>query len=65
MGIFPGAEFIRRPKKGRGFEMGRIAGWAAGRGYGNLIVVNENMKKPSVFFQHLKRRVRFLMYLDL
>ncbi|KAI0321053.1 anticodon-binding protein, partial [Amylostereum chailletii] len=29
--ISPGAELIRRPK-GRGFEMGRIAGWAAGRG---------------------------------
>ncbi|KAI0313270.1 Brix-domain-containing protein [Amylostereum chailletii] len=46
VGIFPGAEFIRRPK-GRGFEMGRIAGWAAGRGYSNLIVVNEDTKKPN------------------
>ena len=28
MDVFPGAEFVRR-KKGRGFEMGRIAEWAA------------------------------------
>jgi rRNA maturation protein Rpf1 len=46
VGVIPGAEFIRR-KKGKGFEMGRIAGWAAGRGYGCLCVVNEDMKKPS------------------
>ncbi|KAH9066592.1 Brix-domain-containing protein [Lactarius vividus] len=46
VGIFPGAEFHRRPKT-RGFEMGKIAGWAAGRGYSNLIVVNENSKKPN------------------
>jgi ribosome production factor 1 len=44
--IFPGSEFIRR-KKGRGFEMGRIAGWAADRGYSKMIVVNEDVKKPS------------------
>ena len=47
VGIFPGAEYIRR-KKGKGFEIGRIAGWAAGRGYKHLLVVNEDMKKPSV-----------------
>ena len=46
VGVFPGAEFIQR-KKGKGFEMGRIAGWAAGRGYKHLLVVNEDMKKPS------------------
>ncbi|KAH9975850.1 anticodon-binding protein [Lactifluus volemus] len=46
VGIFPGAEFHRRPKT-RGFEMGKIAGWAAGRGFSNLVVVNENMKKPN------------------
>ncbi|KAH9943805.1 Brix-domain-containing protein [Amylocystis lapponica] len=45
-GVFPGAEFIRR-KKGKGFEMGRIAGWAAGRGYSHLVVVNEDVKKPN------------------
>lgn len=49
VGIFPGAEFIRR-KKGKGFEMGTIAGWAAGRQYGAMIVVNEDMKKPSENF---------------
>ncbi|KAI0065610.1 Brix-domain-containing protein [Artomyces pyxidatus] len=46
VGVFPGAEFYKRPK-GRGFEMGNIASWAAGRGYTNLIVVNENTKKPN------------------
>ncbi|KAF8202379.1 anticodon-binding protein [Pholiota molesta] len=46
VGVFPGAEFIRR-KKGKGFEMGRIAGWAADRGYKHLCVVNEDMKKPN------------------
>ncbi|KAH7890761.1 anticodon-binding protein [Phlebopus sp. FC_14] len=46
VGVFPGAEYIRR-KKGKGFEMGRIAGWAAGRGYKHLLVVNEDMKKPN------------------
>ncbi|KIY65109.1 Brix-domain-containing protein [Cylindrobasidium torrendii FP15055 ss-10] len=44
--VFPGAEFIRR-KKGKGFEIGRIAGWAAGRGYKHMCVVNEDMKKPN------------------
>lgn len=44
--VFPGAEFIRR-KRGHGFEMGRIAGWAGNRGYGAMMVVNEDMKKPS------------------
>ncbi|KDR80620.1 hypothetical protein GALMADRAFT_207637 [Galerina marginata CBS 339.88] len=46
VGVFPGAEFIRR-KKGKGFEVGRIAGWAADRGYKHLCVVNEDMKKPN------------------
>lgn len=46
VGVFPGAEFIRR-KKGKGFELGKIAGWAADRGYKHLCVVNEDTKKPS------------------
>lgn len=46
VGVFPGAEFVRR-KKGKGFELGRIAGWASGRGYGSMVVVNEDHKKPS------------------
>ncbi|KAJ7639257.1 anticodon-binding protein [Roridomyces roridus] len=46
VGVFPGAEFVRR-KKGKGFEMGRIAGWAAGRAYKQMIVVNEDHKKPN------------------
>ncbi|KAG8834952.1 hypothetical protein FRC17_006255 [Serendipita sp. 399] len=46
VGVVPGAEFVRR-KKGKGFEIGVIAGWAAGREYGAMLVVNEDMKKPS------------------
>ncbi|KAJ7173808.1 anticodon-binding protein [Mycena filopes] len=46
VGVFPGAEFIRR-KKGKGFELGRIAGWAAGRGYRHMCVVNEDSQKPN------------------
>ncbi|KAF9531681.1 anticodon-binding protein [Crepidotus variabilis] len=46
VGVFPGAEFKSR-KKGKGFEMGRIAGWAADRGYKHMCVVNEDMKKPN------------------
>jgi len=49
VGVFPGGEFIRR-KKGKGFELGRIAGWAADRGYKHLCVVNEDMKKPSEYY---------------
>ena len=47
LGVFPGAEFRRR-KKGGGHELGRIAGWAADRGYKHMCVVNEDMKKPSM-----------------
>lgn len=49
VGVFPGADFVRR-KKGKGFELGRIAGWAADRGYKHLCVINEDMKKPSALF---------------
>ncbi|KAF8328399.1 Brix-domain-containing protein [Cantharellus anzutake] len=44
--VVPGAEFIRR-KQNQGFEIGRITGWAAGRGYSSLIVVNEDRKKSN------------------
>ena len=44
--IFPGGEFFKRPK-GRGFELGRVARWAAKRGYAALLVVNEDHKTPS------------------
>lgn len=46
VGVIPGAEFIRR-KKNKGFEIGRVAGWASGRGYGSILVVNEDQKKCS------------------
>ena len=44
--VFPGGEFFKRPR-GRGFELGRVARWAAKRGYGAAIVVNEDHKMPS------------------
>ncbi|WVO12900.1 hypothetical protein L204_100508 [Cryptococcus depauperatus] len=44
--VFPGGEFFKRPR-GKGFEIGRVARWAAKRGYGALIVVNEDHKKPN------------------
>jgi hypothetical protein len=30
--------------------MGRIAGWAADRGYSKMVVVNEDVKKTSKHF---------------
>ena len=45
-GVFPGGEFFKRPK-GRGYELGRISRWAAKRGFGAVIVVNEDHKTPS------------------
>lgn len=44
--VFPGGEFFKRPK-GKGFEIGRVSRWASKRGYGALIVVNEDHKIPS------------------
>lgn len=44
--VFPGAE-VRKRLKGRGFEMGRIARWAAKRKYAAMVIVNEDHKKPS------------------
>lgn len=46
VGVVPGAEFVRR-KKNKDHEIGKIATWAAGRGYGSLMVINEDRKKPS------------------
>lgn len=44
--VFPGGEFFKRPK-GKGFELGRVARWAAKRGFGAMIVVNEDHKSAS------------------
>ncbi|KAJ9121645.1 hypothetical protein QFC22_002265 [Naganishia vaughanmartiniae] len=44
--VFPGAE-VRKRMKGRGFEMGRIARWAAKREYAAMVVVNEDHKRPN------------------
>jgi ribosome production factor 1 len=45
-GIFPGGEFFKRPK-GKGFEIGRVARWAAKRGFKAVCVVNEDHKIAS------------------
>lgn len=45
-GIFPGGEFFKRPK-GKGFEIGRVARWAAKRGFNAVCVVNEDHKIAS------------------
>ncbi|WWC92398.1 uncharacterized protein L201_007355 [Kwoniella dendrophila CBS 6074] len=44
--VFPGGEFFKRPR-GKGYEIGRVARWAGKRGYGALIVVNEDHKAPN------------------
>jgi ribosome production factor 1 len=44
--VFPGGEVYKR-LKGRGFELGRIARWAAKREFKAMIVVNEDHKTPS------------------
>ncbi|GFZ48012.1 Brix domain-containing protein [Saitozyma sp. JCM 24511] len=44
--VFPGGEFFKRPK-GKGFELGRVARWAAKRGFGAMIVVNEDHKAAN------------------
>ena len=41
VGVVPGVEYVQR-KKGKGFEVGCIAGWAAGRGYKHLVIVNKD-----------------------
>lgn len=46
--VFPGGQFFKRPR-GRGFELGRLARWGIKRGFGAVIVVNEDHKQPSKF----------------
>jgi ribosome production factor 1 len=46
--VFPGGEFFKRPR-GKGFELGRLARWGIKRGFGAVIVVNEDHKAPSTF----------------
>jgi ribosome production factor 1 len=44
--VFPGGEFFKRPR-GKGFELGRLGRWGIKRGFGAVIVVNEDHKAPS------------------
>lgn len=46
--VFPGGQFFKRPR-GKGFELGRLARWGIKRGFGAVIVVNEDHKMPSEF----------------
>jgi len=46
--VFPGGQFFKRPR-GKGFELGRLARWGIKRGFGAVIVVNEDHKMPSRF----------------
>jgi ribosome production factor 1 len=54
--VFPGAE-VRKRMKGRGFEMGRIARWAAKREYAAMVVVNEDHKRPSKRFESCSHKL--------
>lgn len=44
--VLPGGEVYKR-LKGRGFEVGRIARWAAKREFKAMVIVNEDHKAPS------------------
>lgn len=44
--VFPGGQFFKRPR-GKGFELGRLARWGIKRGFGAVIIVNEDHKQPS------------------
>lgn len=55
--VFPGAE-VRKRLKGKGYEMGRIARWAAKREYAAMVVVNEDHKKPSEHLAWVRSRLR-------
>jgi ribosome production factor 1 len=45
LNIFPGAEY--RPRsKAKGAGLGKISGWARGRGYGGMLVIGEDKKAP-------------------
>jgi len=53
--VFPGGEFFKRPR-GKGFELGRLGRWGIKRGFGAVIVVNEDHKAPSKFHSPLGRQ---------
>ena len=39
------------PRRSPKFELGKVARWARGRGYGAIAVVGEDHAKPSAFFR--------------
>jgi ribosome production factor 1 len=50
--VFPGGQFFKRPR-GKGFELGRLARWGIKRGFGAVIIVNEDHKQPSELLNDL------------
>jgi len=57
--VFPGGEFFKRPR-GKGFELGRLGRWGIKRGFGAVIVVNEDHKAPSKSHSPLGRQHHIL-----
>jgi len=57
--VFPGGEFFKRPR-GKGFELGRLGRWGIKRGFGAVIVVNEDHKAPSKSHSPLGRQHHLL-----
>ena len=55
--VFPGGQFFKRPR-GKGFELGRLARWGIKRGFGAVIIVNEDHKQPSKLLDHCTAKVR-------
>lgn len=44
------------PRRSPKFEMGRVARWARGRGYGCIMVVGEDHAKPCELFDARERK---------
>lgn len=60
VGVFPGARYVQRSKRGSDHKcpsVGKLATWAGERGYGALIVVNDDHKEPSEWVQSAPRSV--------
>ncbi|KAG8889294.1 hypothetical protein FRB98_005107 [Tulasnella sp. 332] len=50
VGVFPGAKYVQRSKRGSNHKcpsIGKLATWAGERGYGALVVVNDDQKEPN------------------
>ncbi|KAG9029316.1 hypothetical protein FRB95_005480 [Tulasnella sp. JGI-2019a] len=50
VGVFPGAKYVQRSKRGNDHKcpsVGKLATWAGKRGYGALMIVNDDHKEPN------------------